>query len=45
MNLNSLKLDDFEILASMTSKMTSKPQQPLPSGFSFQYIFEISGFH
>ena len=22
------KLDDFEILASVTSKMTSKPQQP-----------------
>ena len=29
------KLDDFEILASVTSKTTSKPQQPqsLPSGF------------
>ena len=31
----SQKLDDLEILASATSKMTSKPQQPrrLPSGF------------
>ena len=35
------KLDDFEILASATSKMTSKPQQPrrLPSGFNLKLHF------
>ena len=32
------RLDDFEILASVTSKKTSKRQQPwrLPSGFYFK---------
>ena len=37
----SQKLDDFEILASATSKMTSKPQQPrrLPSGFYLKLHF------
>ena len=37
----SEKLDDFEILASATSKMTSKPQQPrrLLSGFYLKLHF------
>ena len=37
----SYKLDDLEILASATSKMTSKPQQPrrLPSGFYLKLHF------
>ena len=37
----SKKLVDFGILASVTSKMTSKPQQPrrLPSGFYLKLHF------
>ena len=41
-----LKLDDFEILASVTSKMTSKPQQPRrpPIGFWFKWYFRNQWF-
>jgi hypothetical protein len=40
-NIPPALLDDFEILASVTSKMTFKPQQPQnpPSGLYFELHF------
>ena len=40
-NENSLKLDDFEMVTSMTSKTTSKAPQPQnpANGFYFKFHF------